>query len=105
MSYHIDISARAKRDLDSILAWLAERSPQSAAQWHAALLTKVVTLEDHPERCPLAVEAEQLGVDLRELLFGKRRNVYRILFTIDGEIVNVHRLYHAARKWLETEDL
>ena len=35
---------------------------------------------------PAADEAADLGMDLRELLYGRRRGVYRILFTIDGSV-------------------
>lgn len=105
MPHQVRITARAERDIDEALAWLAERSSQAAARWHAALLEKVQTLEDHPTRCPLAYEAEPLGVELRELLFGKRRGVYRILFTVDGEIVNIHHIRHASRDWLQPGDM
>lgn len=63
------------------------------------------SLEEEPERCPLAAEAENLKVELRELLFGKRRGVYRISFTIEGEVINVLHIRHAARDWLKPEDL
>lgn len=105
MTHQVHITARAERDIDETLTWLAENSLQAAARWHARLLEKVQTLEDHPVRCPLAEEAERLGLLLRQLLFGKRRGVYRILFTIDGDIVNIHHIRHAARNWLEPDDL
>jgi plasmid stabilization system protein ParE len=42
---------------------------------------------------------------LRELLYGRRRNVYRILFTIDGQTVNILRVRHAAQDRLTPEDV
>ena len=53
----------------------------------------------------LADEAADLGVELRQLLYGKRRNVYRILFTIEGGTVNVLRIRHAAQDRLTPEDV
>jgi len=41
---------------------------------------------------------------LRELLYGRRRNVYRILFTIDGQTVNVLRVRHSAQNRLTPGD-
>jgi len=105
MPHQVRITGRAHADVAETLARKTQDSPQAAARWHAALLDKVQTLEDHPERCPEAAEATTLGIDLRELLFGKRRSVYRILFTIEGDTVNVLHIRHAARDWLNPEDL
>lgn len=105
MAYQVRITARALADANEVLARIGRIAPQAAARWHAALLDKVQTLEDHPERCPLAVEAEKLGIELRELLFGKRRGVYRILFTVDGDTVLVHHIRHAARDSLMPGEL
>jgi len=46
-----------------------------------------------------------LGFDLRMLLYGRGRHVYRILFTIDGDTVNVLRVRHAAQDWLTEDEL
>jgi hypothetical protein len=69
------------------------------------LLEKLQTLENMPESCPLAAEAEVLGIELRELLFGKRRGVYRILFTVEGDVAKVLHIRRASRDWLKPEDL
>lgn len=105
MPHQVNITARAERDVGETLTWLAAQSLQAAGRWHAALLEKIQTLDDRPERCPLASEAERLGIELRQLLFGKRRGVYRILFTIDQHTVNIHHIRHAARDWLQPNDL
>jgi len=101
MPHQVCITARAERDVDEVLTLLADRAPQAGARWHTALLEKFQTLEHHPERCSLAHEADWLGIEVRELLFGKRRNAFRILFTIDGDDVNVHPVRRAARDWLQ----
>jgi plasmid stabilization system protein ParE len=103
MPHEVLITARAEADVAAALAWLNERSLAAASRWHAALLATVQTLEDGPERCPLAAEAQDLGIELRELLFGKRPSVYRILFTIEGNTVNVLHIRHAGRDWLKPE--
>jgi plasmid stabilization system protein ParE len=33
MIYRVDLTFRAERDVDRILQWLSERSPQGAATW------------------------------------------------------------------------
>ncbi len=77
MKYRVRLTARAERDVDGILDWLCTQGVVSAAHgWHQRLLAAVDTLERHPERCLFAAEAEELGVELRELLFGRRKPVY-----------------------------
>jgi len=49
---------------------------------------------------PEADEAPRLGRDLRFRLFGRRRHVYRILFTYDDKSVSVHRVRHSSQDWL-----
>ena len=105
MPHVVRITPRALAELEETFAWLHERSPQAAANWHARLMEKVQTLEDHPECWPLADEAADVGIPLRELLFGKRTGVYRIVFTIDGETVNVMRIRRASRDRLRPDDV
>ncbi|MFN6513748.1 MAG: type II toxin-antitoxin system RelE/ParE family toxin [Nostoc sp. CreGUA01] len=48
-----------------------------------------------PKRCPLAPENEYLSQEIRQLLYGRGRNSYRILFTIlEGQEVSTVRILH-----------
>jgi plasmid stabilization system protein ParE len=105
MSFTVRLTRRALADIDAGVAYRAQRSAAAAARWRAGLLARVADLEQSPDRCPLADEAEDLGLELRELLYGRRRNVYRILFTIDGQTVNILRVRHAAQDRLTPEDV
>ena len=62
-------------------------------------------MENNPEGYALADEADRLGFDMRVLLYGRGRQVYRILYTIDGNTVNVLRVRHAAQDWLTSDDV
>ena len=42
----------------------------------------------------------KIDVELRELHFGKRGNVFRAIFTIDADTVRVLRIRRAGRRWL-----
>ena len=68
-------------------------------------MTKTDTRETHPDRCRIAAESEDLGVEIRELLFGRRHGVYRILFLLEGSTVHILRIWHAARDRVSPEDL
>ena len=105
MPYAIDIFPRAMADIRAAVTWRGQRSSLAAGRVHAGLLAAVRTLANNPERCPLADEAADLSLHLRELLCGRRRNIYRILFTIEGQTVNVLRVRHAAQDRLTADDV
>ena len=51
-------------------------------------------------------QAEDLGLDLRELSIGGRRGTaHRVLFTICGNLVVMHRVRQAAQDRLSEADL
>lgn len=106
MKYQVRLSARAEVDVDGVLAWFVEqRASAAAARWLAQLQKKIGTLERMPLRCPLAAEAEEIGQEIRELYIGRRQGRYRILFCIDGRVVSVLHIRHAARDRLREDDL
>jgi plasmid stabilization system protein ParE len=105
MPHLVRLTRRALADVEAGVAYRAQRSATAAARWRAGLLARLADLEQSPDRCPLADEAADLGLQLRELLYGRRRNVYRILFAIDGQTVNILRLRHAAQDRLAPGDV
>jgi plasmid stabilization system protein ParE len=80
-------------------------SRAAAVRWQNRLTRAIQSLTSLPGRCPQADEAVDLGIDLRELISGRRRNVYRILFTIDGNTVIVLSVRHAAQDRLTPDDI
>jgi plasmid stabilization system protein ParE len=105
VAHSIQIFPRARADIRAAVTWLHERSPSAAARLHAGLLAAIRSLATSPQRCPLADEATDLGMELRELLHRRHRNVYRILFTIEGETVNILRVRHSAQDHLFPDDV
>lgn len=105
MAFQVVFRPRARSDIATTVAWLARTAPAAAARWRTGLLRIVENLETDPNRYPAADEADDLGVDLRQLLYGRRRNVYRILFTVEGETVNILRVRHAAQDQLTSDDI
>jgi plasmid stabilization system protein ParE len=100
------LAARAEADLDAALAWFAEQNATDAGtRWLAQLFAAIDSLESMPLRCPLAAEADELGLEIRELLVGKRQRRYRILFRIQSSTVQVLHVRHAARDQLTIDDL
>lgn len=90
MSFHVTLAARAKCDINQLFSWLSDRSPDGANRWYSQLLARLETLANTADGCPLAPEAEELGLPLRQSLFKTRRgNLYRTLFVIEGQTVRI----------------
>ena len=102
---NVQISPQALADAEAAYLWIHERAPIAAARWYNRLMETIEQLADHPERWPLAPEADLLEIELRQRLVGKRSGVYRILFTIHKNTVQVHRIRHAAQQFLTLEEM
>ena len=104
MPYVVEISPSARREIDESLAWLRRYSETSAVRWRDRLLAQGALLSENPLRFPLADEADELGIELRELTFGKRKQTYRVLFTVTGNVVRIHHLRHSSRDSLRPKE-
>lgn len=96
MKYFIEISSVAQHEADSAFLRLSQVvSLTMARQWYSGLLQEIQSLSQMPKRCPLARENEYFSQEIRQLLYGKGRNLYRILFTIleDQEVATVRILH------------
>ena len=101
MKYHILIQPSAEEDIESIVRWIAENSPQNAQEWYQRVKHAISSLSQSPKRCPLAPENEFIEREIRHLLYGRGRYIYRILFTVHGDIVHVLHVRHGAMRPLE----
>ncbi len=70
-------------------------------RWFAALQDAIASLAEFPQRCPLAPENDAFPFEVRHLLYGRRPNVYRILFTIEEKTVFVLHIRHGRRQPLK----
>jgi plasmid stabilization system protein ParE len=105
MKYRIEISSMAEAEADSACLQMSQMtSPGRASQWYAGLLQAIGSLSQMPKRCPLARENEHFSQEIRQLIYGKGRNSYRILFTVleEQEVPSVRILHirHAAQQTL-----
>lgn len=100
MTYQIKFEPGAEEDLENAFLWILERPPTHARPWRDRLEETLTTLEHNPQRCPLAPENEAFNEDVRQLLYGKRGGVYRILFAVRENTVHILHIRHAARKYL-----
>lgn len=106
MKYRVHISEKAEADVDGVLEWFqSQKVSEAGDRWFAAIWKAIDTLETRPERCALAAESDDLGTELRELSFGRRRGIYRILFQVQGTTVHILRVWHGSRDAVQREDL
>ena len=104
MTYPVLITRRAAADLEEAYRWYAERSPQRAVGWYNGFLDALDRLATNPQRCPLAPEDSKFPIEVRQLLYGRRRS-YRALFTVRPDAVVVLHIRHTARRELRPDEL
>ena len=104
MIYKLIIQPAALEDLDEAYRWIAEQSPENAARWFNHFIEALFTLEHSPYRCGAAPESKHLGLEIRQLLYGRRGGVYRALYTVRGREVHVLHIRHAARDTMKPEE-
>jgi plasmid stabilization system protein ParE len=103
VKYRVVVSARAKAEALKAFGWLADESPDAAAHWYVGLEKAIGKLKNFPNRHPVAEqESEQLGITLRQMLYGRRRGVYRIFFSDEGDTVTLHYMRHSAQGPIES---
>ena len=105
MLYRVEISPSALADAEESFRWIYGKSPSDAATWFSNLLKTIDTLEEFPRRCSLAPESEELGKEIRQLLFMMHHSTYRILFEIAGDEVRIYRIRHGSRNRIQAADL
>ena len=99
MAFRVEISKQAERDAENILDWLlAEHAGKAGADWFLALDDALASLTEFPERCMIAPESVRFPFEVRQLLYGRKPHIYRILFTVEGSAVKVLHIRHGRRK-------
>ena len=98
MSYQVIVTPTADDEAMEAVRWYAERSAEAAQRWLDGLTRAIGSLAKLPTRCPVSQhDSHALGCEVRILLYGKRRGVYRILFSIVDDTVWVLRIRHGKR--------
>lgn len=102
MAYRIEISPSTIADIESIFLWIKEDSQERAFHWVRGCYEIMLTLENFPQRCSLAIESKYMGIEVRQLLYQKQ---FLILFTVQNfeeeGVVYIHRVRHGSQQRLE----
>ena len=105
MKYRVRLQPAAAQDLDEAYLHTAKHAPQTAARWLNRFQNALHTLERNPERCALAPENRWSHRVLRQYLYGKRRHVYRAVYTIEADTAWIVRIRRAVRRPLSKAEL
>jgi plasmid stabilization system protein ParE len=99
MTFRVEITLTAEQEGNEILSWLlSEHAGETGLRWFEALQDAIASLGEFPNRCPLAPENTVFPFEVRQLLYGKKPHVYRILFTIENQTVFVLHIRHGRRQ-------
>jgi len=98
MAYLVELTRRAGRDLEYLYQRISADNSAVAAGWFNGLEEAIYSLERFPRRCPVAPESKQAKRRLWQLLYGAKRDVYRVIYEIDEsrKVVRVLTIRHAA---------
>ncbi|MHB9035479.1 MAG: type II toxin-antitoxin system RelE/ParE family toxin [Armatimonadota bacterium] len=110
MAYRVDLTPQAVADIEEAFQYINQATPIRSKRWLTGLMDMVYSLEEMPERFPVAPESADFGKEIRQALYGKRTGIYRIIFRIHREassdgVVRVICVRHGARDRLKPEDL
>ena len=71
-----------------------EQDADAAEKWLHGIEVAIDSLQDMPLRCALATESSSFDVPIRQLLYGRSRRKFRILFTVQDDLVTVLYVRH-----------
>lgn len=102
--YQVILESEAVEGMENAYRFIEADSAESAGRWFTGLIAAVESLSMFPNRCPIAPENDVFDVEIRQLLYGKRSQVYRILFTVEENVVHVLHIRHGAQRWMELSE-
>ena len=88
---NIRYTRRAARDLDTILAYIMERSPQGASNVDAALQQSLRFLAEHPRAGKKTIEPALFVLIVPNL-------PYKIFYKIGDRTIDLIHIRHSARR-------
>jgi toxin ParE1/3/4 len=93
MAYRVEIARNAEAELEDLYLWVVARAPQQDARWFNGLERAVLSLSNHPNRCPIAPESVGPEAHVRVLQYGRKPHVYRVFFIVDDHADVVHVIH------------
>ncbi|MEM8504591.1 MAG: type II toxin-antitoxin system RelE/ParE family toxin [Cyanobacteria bacterium P01_D01_bin.1] len=109
MTYRVDLSSVAKAEADAAFLSFSQYTTTEKAQgWYKGLIKAISSLKTMPRRCVIARENDFFSQEIRQLIYGKGKHTYRILFTVleesDQPTVRILHIRNASQQTLGEAD-
>src|SRR4029079_14322535 len=104
MAYSVRMTGRSFSDIEANMDWMNAQSEGRGETWFQGLTDAIFSLEEFPRIGSIAPESEDIGREIRQLFHGKRRQMYRILYEIQGETIMILRIRHTAQAPIDAAD-
>jgi len=101
MVFRVRLLDSAQADAAQIYERVTAAAPLHGPLWYNRLIATIETLGTFPKRCAYAPETDFFETEVRQLLFGRKPNVYRVLFTIEENTVYVLRILGPRQQLIE----
>ena len=105
MAFQVKTTKSVELQIETTYLWLKKRNPAYADEWFRGLMNAIASLQEKPRRCSLATENEVFSEEVRQLLYGKSRNKYRVLFAIRANVVYILFVRHTSQALLTEDDI
>lgn len=93
-TYKVRIPPSVITELEDNFDYIAKDSITNAIRWYRNIRKKILSLQENPGRCPIAIESRYRSYEIRHLIV----RPYRVLFRIQGDIVELLHVRHGNRK-------
>jgi toxin ParE1/3/4 len=103
MTYRVNITVRAERDLALIFDAINAEQSDAAIKWYRGLKEAILCLEEQPNRCPETPETPKI----RHLLYGHKPHIYRVIYRVTekSKQVDVLHIRHGARQRFKRSEI
>ena len=106
MSFHVNLTESAVRDVVGILTWLNERSNSGADAWFQKWLEALRILEDRGGDLAVAPESPARDEIIRQVLFRtKHGRTYRALYCVRADEIFVLHVRGPGQQLIKPGDL
>ena len=99
--YLVRFTSRAERDFAALFDEIRCEDSSAALQWYRGLKKAILSLARLPDRCPLTTENPLL----RQLLYGRKPQVYHVIYRVIEQRVEILHIRHGARDRFQKTDL
>ena len=98
MAFRVRLMPRAAGDANAIYRRVTEEAPLAGSRWYGKLIEALQSLDTFPERGQVVKNLSHSNRLVRRILFGRKPNVYRIYYSVEGDTVRILHIRHGARR-------